>query len=154
LFLGATADSSAQDQKLSKEKQTQVEAAVSKFMATTHVPGVSVAVVENGEYEWASGFGLADVENNSPVSERTLFRLASISKSLSPQAAMQLAEQGNLDWAAPVQKSCPAFPQKPGPMPTRQVRAPPAGIRHYKGGSDDLEIGNTKHFDDPIQGGL
>jgi CubicO group peptidase (beta-lactamase class C family) len=29
-----------------------------------------------------------------------------------------------------------------------------AGIRHYKGGPDDLEIGNTKHFDDPIQAGL
>ncbi len=35
-----------------------------------------------------------------------------------------------------------------------QVMGHLAGIRHYKGGPDDLEIGNTKHFDDPIQGGL
>ena len=123
-------------------------------MATTHVPGLSVAVVENGEYEWASGFGLADVENNSPASEHTLFRLASISKSLSATGAMQLVESGKLDLDAPVQKYCPAFPQKPWPMTTRQVMGHLAGIRHYKGGPDDLEIGNTKHFDDPIQGGL
>jgi serine beta-lactamase-like protein LACTB, mitochondrial len=145
---------SAQDQKLSKEKQTQIESAVSKLMAATHVPGLSVGVVENGEYEWASGYGLADVENNSPASEHTLFRLASISKSLSATGVMQLVEHGKLDLDAPVQKYCPAFPQKPWPMTTRQVMGHLAGIRHYKGGPDDLEIGNTKHFDDPIQGGL
>jgi len=152
LLLSALA--SAQESKLSSEKQTQIEAAVSRYMASTHVPGLSVAVVENGEYEWASGFGLADVENNSPASEHTLFRLASISKPISATAAMQLQERGKLDLDAPVQKYCPAFPPKPWPMTTRQVMGHLAGIRHYKGGPDDLEIGNTKHFDNPIQAGL
>lgn len=144
----------AQEQQLSPEKRGQIEAAVSKFMASTHVPGLSVAVVENGDYEWASGFGLADVENNSPASEHTLFRLASISKSLTATAAMQLQERGKLDLDAPVQKYCPAFPQKQGTITTRLVMGHLAGIRHYKGGPDDLEIGNTKHFDNPIQAGL
>ena len=72
----------AQDSKLAPEKRSQIEAAVSKFMASTHAPGVSVAIVEHGEYEWARGFGFADLENNVPASEHTLFRLASISKSL------------------------------------------------------------------------
>jgi CubicO group peptidase (beta-lactamase class C family) len=66
-------------------------------MASTHVPGVAVAVVETGEYEWATGFGLADVENNVPASEHTLFRLGSISKSSTATAAMQLWERGQLD---------------------------------------------------------
>ena len=144
----------AQDHHLSPEKRTQIEAAVSRFMASTHVPGVSVAVVENGEYEWGAGFGLADAENNVPASEHTLFRLASISKSLTATAAMQLWEQGKLDLDAPVQKYCPAFPQKQSPITTRQVMGHLAGIRHYKTGPDDLEIGNTKHFDNPIQAGL
>jgi serine beta-lactamase-like protein LACTB, mitochondrial len=147
--------SQAQENKLSPEKRTQVENAVSKFMASTHVPGVSVAVVGNGEYEWGSGFGLADVENDAPASEHTLFRLASISKSLTATAAMLLWERGKLDLDAPVQKYCPAFPQKPWPITTRQVMGHLAGIRHYKSGSqDDLEVGNTKHFDNPIQAGL
>ncbi len=155
LFLVATANlAAAQDSKLSPEKRTRIEAAVSKFMASTHVPGLSVAVVENGEYEWGGGFGLADVENNSPASEHTLFRLASISKSLTATAAMQLWERGRLDLDAPVQRYCPAFPQKPWPISTRQVMGHLAGIRHYKTGPDDLEIGNTRHFDNPIQGGL
>jgi serine beta-lactamase-like protein LACTB, mitochondrial len=155
-FLTAAANLSiAQDSKLSPEKRTQIEAAVSKFMATTHVPGVSVAVVENGEYEWGTGFGFADAENNVPASERTLFRLASISKSLTATAAMQLWERGQLDLDAPVQKYCPAFPQKQAAITTRLAMGHLAGIRHYKSGSqDDPEVGNTKHFDNPIQAGL
>jgi len=98
---------------------------------------------------------LADVENNSPANEHTLFRLASISKSLTATAAMQLWEGGQLDLDAPVQKYCPAFPQKPWPISTRLVMGHLAGIRHYKSDSQsDLEVGNTKHFDDPIQAGL
>src|ERR1035437_7863267 len=147
--------SQAEEHHISPEKRTQIEAAVSKFMASTHVPGVSVGVVENGEYELASGFVLADVENNAPATEHTLFRLASISKSLTATAAMQLWERGQLDLDASVQKYCPAFPQKPSPITTREAMGHLAGIRHYKSDSrDDLEGGNTKHFDNPIQAGL
>jgi CubicO group peptidase (beta-lactamase class C family) len=146
----------AQNSKLTPEKRTQVEAAVAKFMASTHVPGVAVAIVENGEYEWARGFGFADLENNVPASEHTLFRLGSISKSLTAIAALELWERGELDLDAPVQKYCPAFPQKPWPISTRQVLGHIGGIRHYKSGENqgDIEAGNTKHFDDPIQAGL
>src|ERR1700756_5217678 len=155
LFCAFVQCSQAQERQLSPEKRAQIEAAVSKFMGLTHVPGVSVAVVENGEYEWASGFGVADAENNAPASEHTLFRLASISKSLTATAAMQLWERGQLDLDAPVQKYCPSFPQKPWPITTRQVMGHLGGIRHYKSDSqDDAEVGNTKHFDSPIQAGL
>lgn len=145
----------AQQAKLSPEKLTRIDAEVSNFMATTHVPGVAVAIVENGDYEWAQGFGVADLENNVPASEHTLFRLGSISKSLTATAAMELWERGQLDLDAPIQKYCPAFPRKSEPITTRELLGHLAGIRHYKSGSqDDPEIGNTRHFSDPIQAGL
>ena len=144
----------AQQPELGAEKRTQIESAVSRFMASTHVPGVSIAVIENGQYEWAAGFGFADLENNAPASEHTLYRLGSISKSLTAVGAMELWEQGKIDMDAPVQKYCPAFPKKAQPITTRQVMGHIAGIRHYKTGPDDLETGNTTHFDDPIQAGL
>ena len=154
-YTAFSAFSRGQDLQLSAEKRTQIEAAVSKFMASTHAPGVSVAVVERAEYEWGTGFGLADIENNAPASEHTLFRLASISKPLTATAAMQLFERGQLDLDAPIQKYCPAFPPKPSPITVREVMGHLGGIRHYKQGSpDEQEIGNTKHFDDPIQGGI
>ncbi len=145
----------AQERKLAAEKQAQIETAVAKFMASSHAPGVAVAVVENGEYEWASGFGFADLENNVPASEHTLFRLGSISKPLSAVGAMQLVEHGKIDLEAPVQRYCPGFPSKQSPITTRQVMGHLGGIRHYKPNpQEDLESFNTKHFDDPIQGGL
>jgi len=145
----------AQQAKLSSEKLTRIDAEVSNFMATTHVPGVAVAIVENGAYEWAQGFGVADLENNVPASEHTLFRLGSISKSLTATAAMELWERGSLDLDAPIQKYCPMFPRKSEPITTRELLGHLAGIRHYKSGSqDDPEIGNTHHFADPIQAGL
>jgi serine beta-lactamase-like protein LACTB, mitochondrial len=154
-LLGLTALCDAQKPELSRDKITRIEGATSAFMAKTHAPGVSVAVVENGEYEWAEGFGLADIENNVPASEYTLFRLGSISKSLTATGAMQIWERGQLDLDSPVQKYCPAFPKKEWPITTREAMGHLGGIRHYKSGSqDDPEIGNTKHFGDPIQAGL
>lgn len=142
-------------QRLPEEKRTRIAAAVSKFMSTTRVPGLSLAVVENAELEWASGFGFADLENLVPATEFTLYRLASISKSLSATGAMKLVENGNLNLDEPVQKYCPVFPQKSGAITTRLVMGHLAGIRHYKSDSqNDPEVGNTKHFDDPIQAGL
>ncbi len=147
--------SRSEETKLSQENRVRIEAAVSNFMTSTHAPGVAIAVVEDSQYEWGAGFGFADLENNIPASEHTLFRLASISKSLSATAAMQLWEGGHLKLDAPIQKYCPSFPQKPWPITTREVLGHLGGIRHYKSGSqDDPEVGNTKHFDDPIQGGL
>src|SRR3984893_5295590 len=155
LFSAAWVHLHSQETKLAQEKRAQIETAVSNFLTSTHVPGVSVAGVENGEYEWGSGFGLADAEDNAPVSEHTLFRLASISKSLTATAAMQLWERGQLDLDAPIQKYCPSFPQKPWPITAREVLGHLGGIRHYKLGSqDDPEVGNTKHFDTPIEAGL
>lgn len=143
------------EDRLSPQQRSQLESAVSKFMSTTHVPGLSIAVVENGELQWATGFGFADLENNVPATERTLFRLASISKSLTATGAMELWQEGKLDLDVPVQKYCPAFPVKSAPITTRLVMGHLAGIRHYKSDSqNDPEIGNTRHFDDPIQGGL
>jgi serine beta-lactamase-like protein LACTB, mitochondrial len=144
----------AQEAKPSPEKRAQIEAAVSKFMADSHAPGVSIAVVENGEYEWGAGFGFADLENNVPASEHTLYRLGSISKTVTSIGALELVERGELDLDAPVQKYCPAFPQKQKPITTREVMGHLGGIRHYIDGPNDLETNNTKHFDNPTQAGL
>src|SRR5215469_16832525 len=101
------------------------------------------------------GFGMADLENGVPVTPQTSFRLASVSKPITATAVMELWERHQLDLDAPVQKYCPAFPKKEFPISTRQLLGHLGGIRHYRSESDDdPESGNTKHFDDPIVGGL
>lgn len=62
-----------------------------------NVPGVSVAVFRNGELDWAKGYGMADKEENRPVTEHTLFQAASISKPIAAMAVLDLAEEGIVD---------------------------------------------------------
>src|SRR5271155_545111 len=112
-------------QTLSKEKQSQISQSVSDFMAATSVPGVSVAVVLNGQPAWSAGFGMADLENFAPATSSTLFRLASVSKPITATAILQLSERGKLDLDAPIQKYCPAFPKKEWPITTPQPARPP-----------------------------
>jgi CubicO group peptidase (beta-lactamase class C family) len=145
----------AQSGQLTTEKRAQMETTISRFMAANSIPGVSVAIVENGAQEWSAGFGTADLETFVPATTHTLYRLASISKSITATAALLLWQQGKLDLDAPVQKYCPAFPQKETPITTRELLGHLGGIRHYKSDSqNDLEVGNTKHFANPIQAGL
>ena len=144
----------AQTGQIAPEKRAQLQTAISRFMANS-IPGVSVAVVENGTLEWSAGFGTADLENFVPATSHTLYRLASISKSITATAALLLWQQGKLDLDAPIQKYCPSFPQKDAPITTRELLGHLGGIRHYKSASqDDPEYGNTKHFPNPIQGGI
>jgi serine beta-lactamase-like protein LACTB, mitochondrial len=148
MALAVTAGLAADDAKISAEQKAQFEDAVSKFMAGSHAPGISAAVVENGELVWSEGLGLADLENSVPVTSQTLYRLGSVSKPITATAAMRLWESGKIDLDAPVQKYCPAFPQKEWPITTRELLGHLGGIRHYKSDSqDDPEIGNTKHFE-------
>src|SRR5580658_5147760 len=91
----------ADDVAIFAAEKAQYEDAVSKFMAANHAPGVSAAIVENGELVWSEGFGMADLENSVPATSRTLYRLGSVSKPLTATAALQLWERGKIDLDAP-----------------------------------------------------
>jgi serine beta-lactamase-like protein LACTB len=116
-------------------------------MAANSVPGVSVAVVQDGELVWSEGFGMADLENFVPATPFTLFRLGSISKPITATAILQLSERGKLDLDAEVQKYCPAFPKKEWPITTRELLGHLGGIRHYNpDGKGDIPEDSAKHF--------
>lgn len=57
------------------------------------VPGVSIAVINNGKIEWSKTYGVMDKESKSPVTSKTLFQAASISKPVTAYGALTLVEQ-------------------------------------------------------------
>lgn len=61
------------------------------------VPGVSVAVINDGRIEWARGWGETEAGSGIPVDSTTLFQAASISKPVAAIAALRLVENGVLD---------------------------------------------------------
>ena len=61
------------------------------------VPGVSIAIVENGKIKWAKGYGYANTETGTKVDANTLFQAGSISKPIAALAALKLFENGSLE---------------------------------------------------------
>ena len=72
------------------------ESAIRKIMTDHPVVGLSVAVVKEGNLIYTHSFGLKDVENNLPLTNDNLFRIASISKSFTVTSLMQLIEKKKL----------------------------------------------------------
>ena len=85
------------------------------------VPGFSVGVVHDQELIWSKGYGFADVTNKIPATDQTLYRIASITKTFTATAVMQLVEQGKLSLDDPVSKYLPWFTPK-NAEPTQPVR--------------------------------
>jgi serine beta-lactamase-like protein LACTB, mitochondrial len=149
LFLACafTVAASAQQPELAAQKRAQISQAVSDFQAATSVPGISIAVVLDGQPAWSAGFGMADLENYVPATPATLFRLASVSKTITAVAILQLWERGKLDLDVPVQTYCPGFPRKDAPISTRQLLNHLSGIRHYnENNQGDIPADSARHF--------
>jgi len=146
-ILASAAAVSAQQKTLSQEKRLEIEKAVSTFMSANSVPGMGAALVLDGEPVWSAGFGMADLEDSAPATSSTLFRLGSLSKPITATALLQLWEHGKLDLDAPVQKYCPAFPQKEWPITSRELLGHLGGIRHYnRDGKGDIPEDSARHF--------
>ena len=77
---------------------------------------------------------------------QTVYPLGSITKTVTAAAALRLAELGDLDLDAPIQESCPAFPEKGHPITARQLLAHVAGIRHYDYRRFDEDLLNKKSY--------
>lgn len=71
---------------------------IEQTMQEAHIPGAIFLLVENGEVAYARGYGLADLAQQTPLDvENSLWRVMSLSKSVTAAAVMQLVEQGRLD---------------------------------------------------------
>jgi CubicO group peptidase (beta-lactamase class C family) len=80
------------------ELESFLDGFVAAEMDRYHVPGLVFVMVKNGRTLLRKGYGVADLETGRPVDpEKTLFRVASVSKLFTTTAALQLAEAGKLD---------------------------------------------------------
>ena len=73
-------------------------------MKKYNINGVSIAVIHNYQIEWARGYGFADVSEKRPVTEKTLFQAASISKSLNSLGVLKLVQEKRLDLNSDINK--------------------------------------------------
>ena len=132
--------------KLERNQAAAIERVLSAWMAKHGVPGLSVAVARDGAVVWSAGFGLADVENSVPAKPGTMYRTASMGKSLTATAAMRLVEEGRIQLDEPIQSHCDSFPPTRWPLTLRHLLSHLGGIRHYGGPRDAEEQASTVHY--------
>lgn len=94
---------------MSRERWQTYQDYVEQIMQREHIAGAAVAVAQHGEVIFQQGFGLRNVETGEPVTPETIFGVASVSKSFTAMAIMQLQEAGLLCVDDPVVKYLPEF---------------------------------------------
>ncbi len=86
-----------------------VDRLATEAMAVWKVPGVALAIVQDGDVALTRAYGQRDVEADLPVTPQTHFVICSITKSFTATAVALLHNDGLLDWSKPVRDYLPEF---------------------------------------------
>ncbi len=135
-------------------------AGIDELAIPNHWPavGLAVGVGRDGRLEFFHGHGLADIASNSPITEDTVFRIASVTKTFTAIAVMQLWEQGLVDLDAPADDYLRAYKLVPAkaafqPATVRHLMTHTAGIRevlHPSGLLRMRDLGTTVKLGRPV----
>jgi len=85
----------------------ELRAQIQQILTEHKIPGASIALVDRDKTIWAGGVGKADLATGTDVSEETLFRVGSISKSFTALSVLMLVEKGLVDLDARVRDLVP-----------------------------------------------
>jgi CubicO group peptidase (beta-lactamase class C family) len=109
----------------------ELEPKITEAIKSGRLPGFAIGVVKNGKLIYAKGFGVAKLGTSTPVTSRSLFHMASVTKTFVATAVMQLVEQGKIDLDAPITKYLPYFKmddQRYRDIKVRQMLSHSSGI--------------------------
>ena len=105
-----------------------VDDRVKAQMQALHIPGLSIAVVEKGRLIKAAGYGLANVETDSPATPETVYKIASLSKQFLAAAVMLLVEEGKIGLDDRAQKYLNGSPESWKNITVRHLLTHTSGI--------------------------
>lgn len=130
------------------ELEALVDPVFQRHLADLHIPGAVFVVVRDGKVLFQKGYGVANVERQTPADpDRTLFAIGSITKLFTGTVIMQLAEQGKLDLHADVNQYLRAF-QVPNTFP-QPITA--AHLLTHTAGFDELLLGISARTADQVE---
>lgn len=109
-------------------------------MQKTGIPGVALAVIKDGKVVKKSGYGLANIETQTPVSSASVFKIASISKPMIAMGIMILSQEGKLQLDDPVGRYLPATPESWKPITIRHFLSHTSGVVRESPGFDGYLI--------------
>lgn len=119
----------------------ELDAFIQGKMNKAEIPGLSMAIIRDGELVEVKGYGYFDKDKRQPVTQDTLFQIASVSKTITATAVMQLVEKGLLDLDEDINQYLPfpvRHPQYPHiPITVRML------LTHTSGIANNWEVYNS-----------
>jgi CubicO group peptidase (beta-lactamase class C family) len=119
----------------------QFEARLASFVRENRLYGAAAGIVHDGELVWSGGAGFADLAAGRPSGPDVLYRIASITKTFTGTAIMQLRDQGKLELDDQVLKWIPeladsASPETIGGVTIRRLLSHESGLLSEPPGTD------------------
>jgi D-alanyl-D-alanine carboxypeptidase len=118
----------------------KVDEFINAEMQKLHVPGVAVAVIKDGKVIKSKGYGLANVETNTPVTTETVFKIGSISKPIIAMGIMLLVEEGKISLDDKISKYLDGTPETWKDITVRHLLSHTSGIIREAPGFDGAKI--------------
>jgi len=85
----------------------EIDATIARLMKAAEVPGIGIAVLNDGKIVYLKAYGVRDKERNLPLTVDSAMYAASFSKSVFAYMVMQLVDKGSLDLDKPVYQYLP-----------------------------------------------
>ena len=92
-------------------------------------PGVALAVVKDGKIIFKKGYGAANLEYDTPITPKTVFQIASVSKQFTAFSIYLLEKQGKISLDDDIRKYVPEVPDFGKPIKIKHLLAHTSGIR-------------------------
>jgi CubicO group peptidase (beta-lactamase class C family) len=123
----------------------QINLLVQKEMNELHIPGMAVAVIQDGEVLHLGTYGIANIEWNQPVTKTTAFQIASVTKLFTSTLVMKYIQEGKIGLDDPITKFLPEAPPQLERDSCQTFAVSPVG--HSLAGQHWRISGNkTKHY--------
>ena len=122
----------------------EIEKLFKTFMERSQAPGAVFGVIIDGELVWVKAAGVREKTGNAPVTNDTVFRIASMTKSFTAMAIMKLRDEGKLSLDDPVSKYVPELANLPYPTSDSQVLTIRHLLTHSEGFPEDNPWGDRQ----------
>src|SRR5580704_3844080 len=130
LFFSLAAPRSSFAQTPGRALDAAAEAKISKLLADSGAPSVSIAIVEHGQPAYAKAFGKASLDPNRAADARTRYAVGSVSKQFTAAAILLVAEQGKLSLDDKVSKYFPDM-TRANEITVRELLSHTSGYEDY-----------------------
>ena len=95
--------------RFNQDKLAKITEFFKNEVATGKIAGANVLIQQHGKPVYHETFGVQDVVSKAPITDKTIFRLSSLTKAITSVVAMQLVQDGKIKLDDPVSKYIPSF---------------------------------------------